>query len=408
MKKNIILAMLVATSCSCTSPNKVSQTENVTITSPQSGELIFENVPINETVVLEFPENECKWREVSRFVSKDLCTVERIPENQEVNDWIDLIDIHFYKNDGKKRRNIEKILKSFHQVALDRYSQKKLTWKVLQKDKNTALYEWILHSYHNGIAPQHVIARVFVTGDGIHTISYDHQYTPLDQKERDKWVASFQKIQIQKLSQVKNSDQFMSLLPRKFSQEELVILENDLAPEGLILTFPKAMGQFKEDLKTFSDSSFIFQYIPIHEDFENATSLIQIFFKRGENLKNKSVVIDNSIEEVRSMIIDKFPQALSSFKIIQRSELEYIYEWIMPEDDGHPPKHLMSRVILTEQGMHIVVFTRNCNMTDEKERLERLEILQNNISIVSKEETLKPDQNNASSSLLERKPSIVL
>lgn len=148
-------------------------------------------VPLpKEVVVLKLPKNELKWKETLRVISPEYCTVERIPAAQEDKKWSELIGIQVFREAGVNKRtvSIDRIADAFKQETINRYPGNKVTWTQLRKTKSDLIYEWILHSQFKNTPPQHEIARLFLTDEGIHRIGFTRQHREMSEAERSKWI----------------------------------------------------------------------------------------------------------------------------------------------------------------------------------------------------------------------------
>ncbi len=279
----------------------------------------------SEIAVLTLPEQEdIQWKEISRHVTNKEGLVERIPIDQSVEDWKNLICFQFMdrSNFGKNgKKSIDDIIESIRTTTMASYPGNKVTWKILEKNKNAVTYEWILHDTYEHVPPQHEISRAILTKTGFHRIGYTKQNVMLTPDERQKWICllkdSFsimpvdQAQQIKKgLSIVNKSRQSLDLGPlfNGWKSVDPVLLENGITIETLIpssqkksliteslgvVTMPSAEGltvddYFESEQETLSKAVSKKIQFDVHK--KTAHELLYSYSYPDNNLQFTSVV----------------------------------------------------------------------------------------------------------------------
>lgn len=166
----------------------------------------------SEVAVLTLPELEdVSWKEISRYVTKNEGLVERIPIDQSVKDWKNLICSQFYDRsvfDKKGKKSIEEVVESIRMSTIASYPGNKITWKILERGKDVLIYEWILHEAYEHIPPQHEVSRVSLTKTGFHRIGYTQKNVAMKSEERQKWINllkdSYSIVSVDEAKHIKN------------------------------------------------------------------------------------------------------------------------------------------------------------------------------------------------------------
>jgi hypothetical protein len=144
----------------------------------------------SETAVLILPNHRnSNWNEISRIVTDQEGMVERIPFYQTSKNWSQLICVQYVsisKNNENIMTSIENILDALREEMVSSYPEH-ITWKILEKNKNDILYEWILQK-HDDIPTEHEIARGFLTKTGFHRVGFTRKNAEMSPAEREKWI----------------------------------------------------------------------------------------------------------------------------------------------------------------------------------------------------------------------------
>jgi hypothetical protein len=145
-----------------------------------------------ETIMITFPDGECAdWKELSRHVTEKEGVVERIPRTQTMQNWEELLAIQYFDGRSLDRQVItsaEYFVDCIKKEVLAAYPGSKVTWRIIENNKNDILYEWILHQPYKAIPPQHEIARAVLTKKGLHRIGWTHKNSEVGMFERTKWI----------------------------------------------------------------------------------------------------------------------------------------------------------------------------------------------------------------------------
>lgn len=145
--------------------------------------------PPKETIILNLPN--CKvsdWKEVSRLLVKEAGLIERIPKNQTVDNWNELIAIQYFTNIEKSPFSLNTIIDTLKKTTINAYPGSQVTWRLIEKNKSDFTYEWILHTPYKDIPIQHEIARGFLIENKYHRIGYTRRYKEMDQTEKNTWL----------------------------------------------------------------------------------------------------------------------------------------------------------------------------------------------------------------------------
>lgn len=145
--------------------------------------------PLKETVVLKLPNGKpSDWKEISRFLGKKEGVVERIPKNQTIDKWNQVI-VFQYNTDAKRSTiGVRAISDGLKTATKKAYPGSQVTWKLIELNKFDFIYEWVLHTPYKDIPVQHEVARGFLTEKGFHRVAFNRRYQQMDENEKNKWL----------------------------------------------------------------------------------------------------------------------------------------------------------------------------------------------------------------------------
>ncbi len=145
-----------------------------------------------ETIVLKLSDTGCaNWKDMTRSITEKEGLIERIPSNQSPENWSELICIQYYDRSLWNKEipeSIENIVNRVRDQTRCAYLGNKVTWKIIEKNKNDIIYEWILHEPHVNTPAQHEIARFFLTETGCHRVGFTRKNIQMSVDEREKWI----------------------------------------------------------------------------------------------------------------------------------------------------------------------------------------------------------------------------
>lgn len=171
-----------------------------------------------DTIVLKFSE-ENEWKEINRYVNEVESFVDRIPIDQNTENWTELIALAFFKKSPtRKIKSIDSLVAGVFEHIEKSYQGKKISYKVLEKNNDDFIYEWALHEPCNDTPAQHEVLRVFFTDTGIHQIGFTRKHRQMTQDEKEKWIKLFREsASIQSMTKAKNIQGFSLVDKLKYS-----------------------------------------------------------------------------------------------------------------------------------------------------------------------------------------------
>ena len=278
-----------------------------------SFESIYEHP--SETMIFKLPDNsEGNWKEISHYVTKTEGIIERIPLNQTINKWSDLICMQYFdistKNE-KARNDIQVILDNLKKVILSRYPKKQTTWKIIEKTKKDVIYEWILHKPYQTIRPQHEIVRAILTNTSVHLIGFTKKNEIMSGEEREKWI---------------------NLLKENIS---IISFQEGIKSKGLSLANKLkdslSLGSnFRdwriENVFSLNDGFTLVCYIPPSQLSGYITECLEVITK--PNVQERS--LDQFLESEKALIQEKF---YSNIQVLEKSQKEVIYAYSYPKNN---------------------------------------------------------------------------
>lgn len=162
--------------------------------------------PINnlpaETLILRLPGQESdKWKEACRWVKENEGEVRWIPNNQVIGEASSTIIISFHDLATIERQKLPSIKERAEMmekaIEYDKsrrdLEKRKVIYKIIEKNQNDLIYEctylrtWVRSAPRKSLPPQHTIARIVETSNGMHTIAVA-QKDSMSAGERKKWI----------------------------------------------------------------------------------------------------------------------------------------------------------------------------------------------------------------------------
>ncbi len=291
-----------------------------------------------ETVILKLPDNsESNWKEIARRVEKKSGIIETIPLSQTVKNWLELICIQYFDSsewDKKARNSISCILDKLRKETLRSYPENTVTWKIIEKDKRSAIYEWILLKPYNNIPVQHEIARGFLTKTGFHRVGYTKKNEQMNSEEREKWI---------KL--LKNN---ASVVPFREGAciEGLSMVDKlkDSVALGANFQNWKIIDSFVN-----ANGCALNTYIPPMEDCPSVTEGLETFTMPTTVISSVTKFFEIEKEGLRSKVgVDV------ECHVLEQSPSEIIYSYCHPKD--HLQCNAVVRTFLTDRGYYSISY----------------------------------------------------
>jgi len=139
---------------------------------------------------------------------------------------------------------------------------------------------------------------------------------------------------------------------------------------------------WKEISRSVSENSGLVERIPNSQSIENWSELICIQYQKNDVFK--SICIENIVNQLRETTLNSHPGNKVSWKILENSANDIIYEWILHKPcQDIPPQHEIARIFLTKSGeMHRIGFTRRNALMTPEERTNWIKLLRESTTIV--------------------------
>lgn len=306
--------------------------------------------PPAETIILKLPSNSCaNWKEIGRSVTEKEGIVERIPFNQTVKNCSEHICIQFYDRStwGKMRgASAEKLLDQLRETILTAYPGNKVTWKIIEKNENDFIYEWILHKPYKDVSPQHEIARYFLTENGFHRIGFTRKNAEMNAAEREGWIKLLKEnTSVVSFEEAANTSEGLSMVDRIKNSVDLgsafqdwTVLDTFVYDNGYTLVSRISPAQQRESY--------------IAECLEVATKPI-----------SDPISIDKLIKLERTIAQGKSKKV--KFRVIKKTPTEVIYTYSYPKD--HLILNAVVRAFDSDQGYYSISYKHGLNNEIMKE-----------------------------------------
>lgn len=154
------------------------------------------NTP-TETAIFEleqvYHEN---WKRISREVNEKKGYAEFIPSWQSPNDWSERISIMFGESylDYKSKDSMNELINNVRELSYRTFPNCEAYWNLLEQNENDFTYEWILLTPYKHHAPQHEVARIFLTEKYIHRVGIIRNKYEMSREEVNQWCGLFSYI----------------------------------------------------------------------------------------------------------------------------------------------------------------------------------------------------------------------
>lgn len=314
-----------------------------------------------ETVILSlFDHSESNWKEISRHVEKKYGIIETIPVSQTVENWSDLICIQYFDSsewDKKAKNSISYILDKLRKETFRSYPENTVTWKIIEKDKRSAIFEWILLKPYHNIPVQHEIARGFLTKTGFHRLGYTKKNKQMNSEEREKWI---------KL--LKNNSSVVSF--REAAYNEGLSMVDKL--KDLVALGPNFQNWKIVDSFAYANGCALTTYIPPMEDCICVTEGLETFTMPTSVISSVTKFFEVEKKGLKSKVgVDV------ECHIIEQSPSEIIYSYCHPKDHLHC--NAVVRTFLTDRGYYSISYKHGLmgkmsmeEISDWKEKLKTI------------------------------------
>lgn len=157
---------------------------------PPKAYVFYTKTNPSESVVFKLPDgNKANWKEILRQVNGKEGLVESIPNDQTEQNWTDLIAIQYIGNVTKKNvPSLDVWINGMRSSFILAHPGKKVTWKVIEKHNSDFIYEWALHEAYGSVAPQHEVARLFITESGTYRAGFTRKNSEMSPEEKEKLI----------------------------------------------------------------------------------------------------------------------------------------------------------------------------------------------------------------------------
>ncbi len=157
--------------------------------------------------------------------------------------------------------------------------------------------------------------------------------------------------------------------------------------ETLILKLPdNSEGDWKEITHHVDKTEGIIERIPLNQNTKNWSNLICVQYYDIPTLNRPDDDIQWILDGLKSTTISSYPDKLATWKIIEKTNKDAIYEWTSYHNTT---QHEVARVILTNTGFHRIGFTKKNGIMSSDERQKWINLLRENTSLVSFQEGVK-------------------
>lgn len=285
-----------------------------------------------EMIVLKLPDSFANWKAISRNVTEEEGLAEYIPLKQTPENWTELICFQYFGRsllDQGGETSIEKIMNLLMETTIDRYPGNKVTWKILRKSEDNAIYEWILHEPHKNIAPQHEVVRIFLTNTGMYRVGFTRRNREMASIERQHWIDLLGDcVSLVNTEGVQSSPNGLSILDRLKDSVDL----------------GEAFDNWKvTDTYTFETGYAMVIRVPPSSSVDYVTESLEV--ATAPNASNCPLTQGFEIEKKSIM---QLSERKAKFHVLKQTDQEIIYKFVYPQRGSKITG--VTRTILSDRG----------------------------------------------------------
>ncbi len=307
-----------------------------------------------ETSILELSDNsQAGWKEIARKVSEKRGLVELIPVQQTTKDWSELIRIQYFCRSewkGAEIKSINHILDRIRETTLSLFPGSKVTWKIIERNKNSVIYEWILHRPYENTSPQHEIVRCFFTKHGYHSLSFTRKNAVMSSSERKNWIKQLRESSsIVPMQKINNISRGLSMADRLKDSLDL-----------------GAVFQDWKELHTYvMDNGYtLVCRIPSTQTGGVVSECLEVI-----TMPNiYGLPLEDFYEIDRNRVQENSP-AIIKFDVLKNSPTEIIYSYSHPRDDLH--RSVVTKALMTNLGYYSINYIRGLPSALTKEEVHQ-------------------------------------
>lgn len=153
--------------------------------------------------------------------------------------------------------------------------------------------------------------------------------------------------------------------------------------KSLLLKLPNNEAKnWKELVRNITNQAGIIEYIPVDQTSQNWSKIINIQFLEEKIYAPIGMVLDR----IRDEVIAAHPNCKVIWKVIEKNERDFLYEWIVHEPNQNAPYHAIGRMFITNKGTHRIGIDHQHEKMSGDERKKLIRLLKESVSLVSFED----------------------
>ncbi len=315
--------------------------------------------------VLTPPANDpTQWKEIGRLVTQKEALVELIPCDQSEQNFSELIGIQYYDISDRKIPSARNFMNTLRQEFLSAHPDFKLSWNIIEQNKDDIIYEWALVTPLNELEQE--ISRLCIKDKEFHRIGFTKKHKEFLPEERQHWIKLLRESTT--LLDFKAAAQ----LPQKLSLVDhfktSVKLGDSFRDWRVITDWTEASGYA------------MVEYAPPSESILNITECLAVFTFPTLH----SVSGERLLQMEKDRLLKQMPIG-TAFKVLKTAPNEVIVTFshlakitfTYERPDEFVIINTINRAISTDQGYVLINYKRSLpRALEDKELLERQERLE--------------------------------
>lgn len=325
---------------------------------------IIEGLP-DQTISFKLPDNKEKnWKEITRYVNKNQAIVESIPVNQNTRNWTDLICIQFMHGSlfkgGWQSISVDDMLMRLRNSSTVGYPEGITTWRLLEKNDKSFIFESILHEPYKQVPQQHEVVYGFLTDSGFHRIGFTKKNSMMSQQERKEWVNILKEnVRLVPYQDFKKSEE-LSLVDQIRTSYELT----------------DDFSNWKNIHNLLFDNGYVHAYFVPNDQLNSSyiTEDVEVI-----SMPNCKEVCLGDFFEKQKEIIYKKSKRNTKIRVVDRQPKEIIYYYSQPHD--HLQLNSVVRTVVTDYGYYSMSYRVGLKGSMENEDIRKWQKILKSIKI---------------------------
>ncbi|MCP5469711.1 MAG: hypothetical protein H7A36_04305 [Chlamydiales bacterium] len=315
------------------------------------GETSVINIPTEMGFLDTHPEENEGWKEICKYISREECLLEKIPESENENNWSRLLcmqSLDRFAEGRKQFSSLKAFLDHLKKTISASYPGSRVIWSILELTQNDAIYEWALLEQCGTVTPEHEVVRIIMTDKMLHRFGFTKRFGQMDAVEKESWISFFKQN-----ARVVTCDRpaIPSSVPVNITCENSMQIEECLSSWRIANEF------------SFGNGYKNVCYIPPSQDPGYVTECIEVI---SMPLK-EGICGDFLWYSEKTNIQEKYVNGSGECKLLHQSPREVTYSYCYPHD--FLQLSAVTRTCLIDGGYYSITYKIGLNRKMERDEV---------------------------------------